>query len=427
MNELPPGWVATELADVTAPASDARRASEDERYLGLENVEGETTRVLGTTPATGLRSPAKPFAPGDVLYARLRPYLNKVCAPDFDGLASSEFLVFKPRPWLEPRFLMYALNTAAFVSFANSLNQGVGRPRVRWDQIAGYRFALPPLAEQRRIVASIEEQLSRLDAAVSALHFASLRLDAAARSVLAFAVSEGEEHPLGQLLDGIEAGRSFGDPGPPAGANEWGVIRVSAMTWGEFRAEENKRAPVENVDPRWEIHPGDLLVSRANTTALVGAAVLVGEVRPRLLLSDKSLRLLVKPEINKQWLVRALSAPQSRRQISAVASGTSDSMRNVSQEKLRAVKLRVPTPERQAALAASVANELDRLAGLRNALAGVGAKADVLRQAVLASAFRGELVSQDPDDEPATTLLERIAVERATAGPARTRREMMST
>ena len=259
---------------------------------------------------------------------------------------------------------------------------------------------------------------------MSALHIAHQRSKVVVRALLARAVSEGDEHRLGDLLDSIEAGRSLGGPARAAEADEWGVIRVSAMTWGKFRAHENKAVPVEDVDPRSEIHPGDLLVSRANTTELVGAAVLVGETRPRLLLSDKSLRLVVKPGVDKRWLVRALSAPGSRRQISAVATGTSDSMRNISQEKLRSVRLRVPTPERQTAIAASISADLDRIARLRDALTAAEGKARTLRRAILATAFSGELMPQSPQDEGASVLLERIAAERAAAPkPARKRRD----
>jgi len=62
-------------------------------YVGLEHVEAQTTRLLGSVPATDMRSTANRFQPGDVLYSRLRPYLNKVWRADREGLCSSEFIV----------------------------------------------------------------------------------------------------------------------------------------------------------------------------------------------------------------------------------------------------------------------------------------------------------------------------------------------
>jgi len=63
---------------------------------------------------------------------------------------------------------------------------------------------------------------------------------------------------LGDLITEIEAGRSFGGATGGAAENDWGIIKVSAMTWGEFRPEENKAVPPVQVDPRYEIHEGDL-------------------------------------------------------------------------------------------------------------------------------------------------------------------------
>lgn len=108
--------------------------------------------------------------------------------------------------------------------------------------------------------------------------------------------------PLNSLVGRMEAGKSFGGSAPPATGDEWGVIKVSAMTWGEFRPHENKAVPADKVDPRFEIAPGDVLVSRANTTAYVGAPVLVRSTPPRRLLSDKSLRLVPRSDVNQEWL-----------------------------------------------------------------------------------------------------------------------------
>lgn len=85
--------------------------------------------------------------------------------------------------------------------------------------------------------------------------------------------------PLGDLLLRIEAGKSFQCEPRPARVDEWGVIKVSAMTWGSFREEENKAVPEGyEFNPQHEIKPGDILVSRANTEAYVGAPVVTDQV-----------------------------------------------------------------------------------------------------------------------------------------------------
>lgn len=201
-------------------------------------------------------------------------------------------------------------------------------------------FPVPPLAEQRRIVDILEDHISRLDAGRLYLKSARRRLVALRRAVLDehFGIT-GPQALLGDLITEIEAGRSFGGATGGAAENDWGIIKVSAMTWGEFRPEENKAVPPVQVDPRYEIHEGDLLVSRANTSEYVGASMLVGHVRRRLLLSDKSLRLKLRPGVRPDWLWRALQSPSARRQMTALATGTKDSMRNISQKSLLQVRL----------------------------------------------------------------------------------------
>ena len=226
---------------------------------------------------------------------------------------------------------------------------------------------------------------------------------------------------VGQLLVGIEAGKSFECLKRQAARDEWGIIKVSAMTWGEFIEEENKAIPLNAVfDSHSEIQAGDVLLSRSNTVELVGATVFVKQCRPKLLLSDKSMRLLVNPALNRMWLQKAMSSCIARQQLSAMATGTSDSMRNVSQEKVTLVNLPLPPFDEQA----QIVEELEtRLSGIDAAVSQIEAnlkRSARLRQSILKRAFEGKLVPQDPKDEPASVLLERIRTSRITHpdGPA---------
>ena len=152
-------------------------------YIGLDDIEAHSMRLLGSKPAASMKSSAKRFYPGDVLYSRLRPYLNKVWPSDRDGICSSEFIVMPGNHLVEPRFLAFRLNAMDFVSFANSLNAG-DRPRVDFDQISS--FCLPPfsLGFQRRIVAKIEELFSELDKGIESLKTAQGQLKVYRQAVL---------------------------------------------------------------------------------------------------------------------------------------------------------------------------------------------------------------------------------------------------
>jgi type I restriction enzyme, S subunit len=208
---------------------------------------------------------------------------------------------------------------------------------------------------------------------------------------------------LGDLIEDITAGKSFGASNGPAEEGHWGIIKVSAMTWGKFKPEENKAVPAELADPRFEIREGDLLVSRANTAEYVGASVLVRAVRPKLLLSDKSLRLTPKSSVHPEWLWYTLQAPAVRGQIRELATGTKDSMRNISQSALRRIQILIPPLDEQrhivvllddhlSRLDAAQAADIDAAIGeLKDSLGAASVRGTLLRQSLLTAAFSGRL------------------------------------
>lgn len=175
-------------------------------FVGMDNVEAHTMRIVGTVPSRTMKSSAVHFVRGDVLYGRLRPYLNKVVQPDFDGLASAEFIPLTPREGVLPEFIRLRMNSADFVAFASRLDEG-DRPRVDWDGIRRFEFLLPPSAEQARIVENVDSMLSCLDAAVASLAAAQRKLKAYRASVLKAAV-EGRLAPTEADLARVE-GRSY--------------------------------------------------------------------------------------------------------------------------------------------------------------------------------------------------------------------------
>lgn len=339
--------------------------------------------------------------PGDLLVASLGEILPRACLAPADlgpAIVKADCIRVRLRDDVDPRWVLYALQRPQARHWADERRHGVGRPRLGLKTIRQIPIPLPPLDEQRRIVAILEEHLSHLDAADAGLVAAQSRLVAFDRSCLEEQFgARGATVVLGDLVTDISAGKSFGGATAPARADEWGIIKVSAMTWGEFRAAENKAVAADRVDERYEIREGDLLVSRANTSDYVGASVLVGKVRPKLLLSDKSLRLTPSEGVDPRWLWRALQAPSARRQISALATGTKDSMRNISQSSLRMVKLPKSSPEEQTAALESYESVADSVAAARTALAAQRERSAALRRSLLAAAFSGRLTGSARD------------------------------
>ncbi|MFG3551695.1 hypothetical protein [Streptomyces sp. NPDC047725] len=191
---------------------------------------------------------------------------------------------------------------------------------------------------------------------------------------------------LKDVLRKVETGWSpVCDSARPA-IDEWGVLKLSAVTSGKFVASEAKRLPSE-VLPRiaFEVRPGDVLMSRANgVKALVGVACTVNQVRPRLLLPDLVFRLVADPEVlDPGFLGIVLASAAVRRQIEAAMRGTSGQYK-VSQADVRALKIpRLPLPEQRDIVAAHEAFER-RIGALERTLAKVGIVESALSADVLA-------------------------------------------
>jgi len=189
-DKLPKGWVKTTLGEIARPARERVLPMEVPTmpYVGLEHIEPQTMRLLGQGQAGEVRSSSMRFLEGDVLYGKMRPYLNKVWVANFDGLCSAEFLVFSKRDGLNSQFLAMRLNTEDFVTFANGQVSGE-RPRVDFEKLSRFPILLPPLAEQERIVAKLNTALSGVERAATAVRRARERTERYRAAVLDAAVT----------------------------------------------------------------------------------------------------------------------------------------------------------------------------------------------------------------------------------------------
>ena len=185
MTELPRGWASGPLSDFVTPRGERVSPADfpEMPFIGMDHVEAHTTRIVGSVPSRQMKSSASRFRKNDVLYGRLRPYLNKVAQPNFDGLASGEFIVFEGNERIDPSFLRYRLHARDFVNFASHLNEG-DRPRVNFGQIGGFDILVPPPKEQRRIVERIEILFDEIDRGVESLRDAQRAIGLYRQSLL---------------------------------------------------------------------------------------------------------------------------------------------------------------------------------------------------------------------------------------------------
>jgi type I restriction enzyme S subunit len=187
---LPSGWAWATVDEITIPHPPKLKPEpkSDLLFLGMDGIAPGRMQPHGFGRFSQMKSSASYFKPGDVLYGRLRPYLNKVWCADREGAASAEFINFRVKEGIEPKFLAYLLHSAQFVQFASTQVNG-DRPRIDPEQVRAFPFKLPPSREQSRIVARIEELFGEIEAGEQELVRAREGLEAYRRSVLKAAVT----------------------------------------------------------------------------------------------------------------------------------------------------------------------------------------------------------------------------------------------
>ncbi|MGK7884379.1 MAG: restriction endonuclease subunit S [Crocosphaera sp.] len=168
-------------------------------------------------------------------------------------------------------------------------------------------------------------------------------------SVLGRIPVDWEVKNLDYVLTDINAGKSPDCPDIPAIGDEWGVLKVSAVHPLGFKAQENKVIiNPDYINPNYEVKDGDLLITRANTPELVGLTCLVENPPPRLLISDKTLRLIINKNVAvTQFIFFITQMSFVRSQIEINATGSSAGMKNISQQIIRNIKITLPRIQEQ--------------------------------------------------------------------------------
>ena len=457
-------------------------------YMGLDDIEAHSMRLLGSKPAASMKSSAKRFYPGDVLYSRLRPYLNKVWPSDRNGICSSEFIVMPGNQLVDPSFLALRLNAMDFVSFANSLNAG-DRPRVDFGQIS--TFCLPPfsLDLQRRIVAKIDELFSELDRGIESLKTARAKLDVYRQAVLKHAFEgkltaqwreedkdklETSEQLLArvkqeraaryeqQLKEWKVAAKSWGKTGKPGNKptkpkklqsishlssdtldslpkipNGWTWLKLedvcNRITDGEhfrppvtnegiyFLSAKDVREDGVSFDDALYINNetaekalakcnpeyGDLLmVSRGAT---VGRTCVVRTYEQFCLLGSV---ILIKPgEVLSNIFISFFLRSSRVNQILVNLSG-STAQQAIYLRDIKGVDIPVCSLPEQQEIVRLLEERFTAIEQQERVIDSALKQAETFRQSILKKAFAGQLVGQDPHNEPASVLLDRIRAER---------------
>jgi type I restriction enzyme S subunit len=195
------------------------------------------------------------------------------------------------------------------------------------------------------------------------------------------------------------------------------VLRLSALKSGIIDIRESKLGDWSGIKVApYLVRSGDFLVSRGNGSKdLVGRGGEVGSIREEIAFPDTMIRIRPDPSIMQlQYFAIAWHSRSVRAQIESIAKTTAGIWK-ISQADLGEIRLPVPTPEEQTEIVRRVEQLFAFADQLEARVAAAQERIDKLTQSILAKAFRGELVPQDPNDEPASVLLERIKAQRAAA------------
>jgi len=397
-------WKEVKLGDILHYLDDRVVLDDDKEYLtitvkrrhrGLEIRE----KLFGYQIAT-----KKQFrlVPGAFIISRVQCWHQAYAIVEgvpANTIASTNYDQFYISREVDSRFFWWLSHSPAFTETVRSSAVGVVIEKMVFnrDQWLTKSVRLPSLAEQRRVVGRIEELYSLINEARTLRHQAAEEAEALLASHRRATFGEAPTDdwvPLSTYVSSIENGKSPATNGQPAAPDEWGVLKVGAVSFGVFDERENKALPVSYVVPRaLEVRSGDFLMSRANTVALVGACALVRKARSKLMLSDKTFRFVFREPRNivPEYLEQVLKSPPLREQIERAASGTSPTMKNISKGKVLALLL----PPFDLHEQCRIVSELDALQAkvdeLKHLQADTNAELDALLPSILDRAFKGEL------------------------------------
>ena len=160
-------------------------------YVGLENIESWTGKLLDSDAPLDITSTVTVFHANDILFGKLRPYLAKAIVTSFYGVGTTELMVLRSYEGVLNRFLLFLLLSESVIKQIDASTYGTKMPRMSPDFLANFTFPLPPLDEQRAIVAFLDAETSRIDTLVAKQQRMIVLLEEKRKAVISHAVTRG--------------------------------------------------------------------------------------------------------------------------------------------------------------------------------------------------------------------------------------------
>lgn len=427
MTHLPAGWTHTPIDEVVALGVEQVRPDGQQfiTYVDISSIDRASKRITSPKKYRAVDAPSRArqrLASADVLMSMTRPNLNAVAMvpAELEGsIGSTGFIVLRALG-INPRWLYFASQTTAFIRSMSGAVQGVLYPAIRPTDVREFRIPLPPLAEQHRIVEAIEQQFTRLDAATAALERARANIKRYRASVLAAACSgrlmptEGNwtTHRVRDFAS-IQGGIQKQPKRRPAD-NAFPYLRVGNVLRGKLDLSRIETMQLFGQElERLRLMDGDLLVVEGNgSPAEIGRMAMWNGAIPDCVHQNHIIRVRCERAVLPQYVEAFWNSPRGAASIKSVASSTSG-LYTLSVAKVSNVEVPLPPLAEQQRIVTEVERRLSFIESIESTLDASMRHAEALRQSILKRAFEGKLVPQDPNDEPASVLLERIRAERA--------------
>lgn len=418
MNSLPAGWIQTTFGQIAEVRLGRQRSPKTHSgwnmrpYLRAANVKWEGLALQDVKEMHFEPTEVETYklAPGDVVVAEASGSRDQVGKPAIwrgeitDCCFQNTLLRVRSRGPL-PEYLLHYLRAEAAAGRLGEAARGVGIHHLGAAGLSEYPIRLPPLAEQRGIVAAIEEQLSRLDAAKQLLDSSRWKVTRLRRSLIAeVANGDWSEKTVGDVASLCDG--PFGSNLKTSHYVESGprVVRLQNIGEGYFR-DEKAHIGEKHFETlaKHAVRPGDVVVASLGDEA-PRACLIPSWLGPAIVKAD-CVRLRVTAEVEPAFLMWVLNSEPVRAQAAKRIRGIGRPRLGLGG--IRDLVIAVPPREEQRRLVSRIERCISILGALQLSMERAVIRGDQLRHGLLGLAFSGRLLPQDPTDEPALALMTR--------------------
>lgn len=386
--------ICVQLGDVVTV--DRKAASEDEcrslPFVGLEHVEKDTglfDRGYRRQPESVLATKFR-FTPQHVLYSKLRPYLNKVVLPNFDGVSTTEILPIRAEAArLNRIYLYFLLRSPRFVAWASHNVSGANLPRLDPETLQEFPFLLPSLDEQKVVVAGLLASQDLIRSRRYALGLCDEFLPAAFLKMFGDLHRNSRDWETVSLGDLIQSGPQNGiyKPGTKYGSGTR-ILRIDAFHNGRLNGESSlKRVQLTPQEvAHYRLDRDDIVINRVNSRPYLGKSLLIPRLAENTVFESNMMRFAVNHDAAcPVFLVHQLQSTFANRQIQTAAKDAVNQA-SINQEDVQSLEVRLPPLPLQHIFAGAV----DKHFSLRATHVEALRQADHLFQSLLHRAFNGE-------------------------------------